>query len=102
MIVPTSEKLIFFGGGDPGSDPGVEFKENSFPRLLLWLLASGVSLSSSSEDPGAEFKEDRFPRWLRSARVSSSSSSSSSSEDVITIASAGFDFGAAGLILILL
>ena len=68
MIVPTSEKLIFFGGGDPG----------------------------------AEFKDDigRFLRWLLSARVSSSSSSSSSSEeDVITIASAGFDFGAAGLMV---
>ena len=72
MIVPTSEKLIFFGGGDPGA----EFKDD-IDRFLRWLLSARVSSSPSS----------------------SSSSSSSSEEDVITIASAGFDFGAAGLMV---
>ena len=41
IIVPTSEKLIFFGGGDPRAD----FEEDLF---LCWLLSARVSSSSSS------------------------------------------------------
>ena len=41
MIVPTSEKLIFFGGGDARAN----FEEDLF---LCWLLSARVSSSSSS------------------------------------------------------
>ena len=79
-MVPTSEKLICFGGGDAEDGTPLEDRWDcpliAAPRFRLLLLSARVS---SSSDP---------------------SSSSSSEEDVITIASAaGFDFGAAGLIV---
>ena len=80
MMVPTSEKLICFGGGDAGAESKEDHLEWPFtPRFRLLLLSARVSSSSDSS--------------------SSSSSSSSSEEDVITIASGGFDFGAAGLMV---
>ena len=78
MMVPTSEKLICFGGGDAGAESKEDHLER-FGRFRLLLLSARVSSSSDSS--------------------SSSSSSSSSEEEVITIASGGFDFGAAGLIV---
>ena len=82
MMVPTSEKLICFGGGDAGAESKEDNLER-FGRFRLLLLSARVSSSSDSS----------------SSSSPSSSSSSSSEEDVITIASGGFDFGAAGLMV---